>query len=54
MIEVWCFTFSSSSSRCSFGQVNGCLFVLLITITLKTVTDQDASVQGTEDLVLTD
>ena len=48
LIEVWCFTFNSSSSRCSIRQFNVCLFVSLITVTLKTKTDQDASAQGTE------
>ena len=54
LIEFWCFIFNSSSSRCSIGQFNVYLFVLLITVTLKTKTDQDASAWGTEGLVLTD
>ena len=54
LIEFLCFTFNSSSSRCSIGQFNVCLFVSLITVTLKTKTEQDASAQGAGVLVLTD
>ena len=54
MIEFCSFTLNSSSSRCSIRQFNVCLFVSLITVTLKTKTDQDASAWGTEGLVLTD
>ena len=54
LIEFWCFTFNSSSSRCSIGQFNVCLLVSLITVTLKSKTDQDASAWETEGLVLTD
>ena len=35
-------------------QFNVCLFVVLITVTLKTKTDQGASAWETEGLVLTD
>ena len=54
LVEFWCFPFNFSSSTSSFRQFNGCLFVSLITIVLKTKTDQDASEWGAEGLVLTD
>ena len=54
LIEFWSFTFTSSSSRCSIGEFNASLNVMLITVTLKTKMDQDASEWKTEGSVLTD
>ena len=44
LIEFCHFAFTSSYSKCSFRQFNVCLFVSLITVTVTTKTDQDASV----------
>ena len=54
MIEFWCFAFNCSSARCSIRQINVCLFVSLTMVRQKPKTGQDASVWGTEGLVLTD
>ena len=54
LIEFWSFIFNNYYPRRSIRQFNCCLLVSLITVTLNTRTDQDASAQGTVGLVLTD